>query len=396
MTGRPRLLARLLFALLGCGLAALTGATSGVAAKPGQRHATIIGTLAESSHPRGLAVAADGTVWYSGQRDFSLYAPPSAPPVGPFIGHLGPGGAPIETALAEGTAAGPPVAVPGGDVWFPEVHRVEGVPSSVEVVGFSSAGQTQAYPVDAGVTDIDALTTMGGDLWFSGTALVDGTERGVIGRVSLATAGSVSVFPLRPGCAAREALAATPDEVWFGEYCPGSAPRKGSGRAKLGAIEATGSISRLPLPKGERPIAVAAASDSDVWVGMANRHYRRPTNLVHLGAGGRERQIRAPGAQFAGMAIGPEGRLWFATSNRGLYYNQLASIGQDGSRSRPIAVGTPRSGNYGAEDLTTGPEGTLWFSANLAGFLGIGGGGGARLMENEDLERSAGVIGQVR
>jgi streptogramin lyase len=376
--------------LLGvCILASLLATTAG-AAKPGERHAKILGTLAEGAHIGSLAVTADGTAWFSGYRSPVYGGTYNRESEGPIIGSLSLGGKPTETPLAKGTSVSGPVAVPGGDVWFAESHKNEGAAPTVEFVGHSPAGQTQTYPVGSGVTQIEAVRTLGGDLWFSGKASIGGAERGVIGRVSLASAGAVSIYPLEPGCAAGEALAATADKVWFAEYCPGSAPQNGTGRANLGAVDGSGSITRVPLPDAEQPVAVAAASDAEVWVGMQSPYPRRPEHLVLLEATGTEKQIRVPGAIFAGMAVGSEGRLWYSSSYRNTYYDHLASIGPAGHSSHPIYVGDR------ARYLILGPDGNLWFSAEAAGSFSIGGGGGSRLMEGESLERSPGKIGVLR
>lgn len=111
----------------------------------------------------------DGTVWYTGFHTQLYGTSPGAlsyegkNPEGPFIGQLAPGGTPTETTLPEGDTAGPPVAAPGGDVWYPESHEDAAGEAAFEVVGFSAANQTQSYPVGSGVTRIGAMTTMGGD-----------------------------------------------------------------------------------------------------------------------------------------------------------------------------------------------------------------------------------------
>jgi streptogramin lyase len=241
------------------------------------------------------------------------------------------------------------------------------------------------------------MATMGGNLWFSGWASVDGAERGVIGRIEPGAAGALSLFPLEPGCGAGEAFTATADTIWFGESCPltssySSTPPE---RASLGQMNSTGTIARLPLPAGEQPIAVAAGSDASVWVGMRNDYYRRPSSLVHVEAGGNLVERRVRYASFGGMAVGPEGRLWFASLDEGPYYDAIASIGPAGRKSRPICV----SGKHYCEgeigELTTGPEGILWYAAGPAASHGIGGGGGSGLIEEENLARAAGFIGRV-
>ena len=380
-----------------CVTALLLAAAAAGAAKPGERHGKIVTFLPTvGAQLSKLAVAGDGTVWYSGYRTYYYEGTYDREAEASTIGHLTPGGQPTETALPKGTSAGGPVAVPGGDVWYPETDANEGAAPTVEVVGFSVAGGSQAYPVGAGVTEIDAMTTMGGDLWFSGSTGTGEGRRGVIGRVSLTGAATVSLFQLEPGCAAGEALGAGVDKVWFGEYCPGAAPTKGTGRAALGSIDATGSIARLPLPPKQKPVAVATAADSEVWVGMEPTRPGRPAPLVHLDAAGVETQMRVPYARFDGMTVGAEGRLWFSSVVQGPYYSGLASIGPAGHRSRPFCTGGSRNCSQAAEALASGPEGTLWFVGDLAGSFGTGGGGGAGLIEGEALQKARGVIGVVR
>ncbi|MFT3864482.1 MAG: hypothetical protein QM729_09425 [Solirubrobacterales bacterium] len=377
--------------------ALLVAAAPAGATKPGARRAKVLGTLAKGAHPSRLAIGSDRTVWYSGVHTVYYGGEWSQDNEGSFIGHLSPGGTPTETTLEPGTFAGQPVVVPGGDVWYPESHENAQGDTAFEVVGYSAAGRTQRYAVGSGVTDIDTMVTMDGNLWFSGWATVEGAERGVIGRIELG-AGALALFPLEPGCGAGEALAATADTIWFGESCPmtsssSSRPLEGS---NLGKIDSSGTITRLALPAGDRPIAVAAASDASVWVGMRNDNYRRPSPLVHLDASGKLVGRRVWGASFHGMTVGREGRLWFSSIVQPTVYDGIASIGPAGHKSRPICVSGKRYCAGGISELTTGPEGTLWYAAGPAASHGIGGGGGSGLMEEENLERAAGFIGRVR
>jgi streptogramin lyase len=395
----PSALIKLSVALALLVIVAMSGTVARAgAARPETGKSFVVGTLASGVHPRRLAIASDGIAWYSGNLTFPQKGLDLGTGEAGFIGHLNRGGRPTRIALGDGTRAGAPVATPDGDVWFPESHEERGGTTSLQVVGYSPTGGTQSYPVGAGVTEIAGTAQLGGDIWFSGTAVLEGAARGVIGRVDLGAAGTVALFPLEPDCGAGGAITATADRIWFGESCP-AAPSSGpsSERSALAEVDASGKITRLPLPTGDRPVAVTAASDTSVWVGMENPHYRRPTSLVHLDASGSLTSTRVRGANFPGMAVGPEGRLWFAA----LYpnfdqYDGLASIGPAGRRTRVICVTRNDYCELGIEQLAAGPQGELWWAAGLAPSHAIGGGGGSGLIEGEDLQRSRGFIGRVR
>jgi streptogramin lyase len=385
-------------------LALLLAGSPAEAAKPRPSHGRLVGTLAEAAHPEWLTVGGDGTVWYSGYHTRFYGTPPGAlsyegkNPAGPFIGHIAPGGTASETTLPEGDTAGQPVAIPGGDVWYPESHQDAAGEAAFEVVGFSAAGETQSYPVGSGVTRIEAMTTLDGDLWFAGSALLAGVQRGVIGEVALTAAGAVTLHPLEPGCGAGEAITATSDAIWFGEDClrAGGEGTKQAASSSLGRIAPSGQVSRQALPAGDRPVAVAANSDGSVWVGMRNSDYRKPTPLVHFRSGRPPQRLRVPGARFYGMAIGPEGRLWFPSLFSPISYNGIASIGPGGKRSRPTCAVKMRGCGIEVDALEPGPGGKLWFTAGAAYLLYHGGGGETGLLENIDQERSPGYIGYLR
>ncbi len=383
-------------------LAFLLAGAPAAAKPPRSPRGRLVGTLAESAHSEWLAVGGDGTVWYAGVHTRFYGTPPGSYSYeggaeGFFIGHVSPGGTLSETTLPKGDTAGQPVAVPGGDVWYPESHEAAGG-ADFEVVGFSVAGQTQSYPVGSGVTWIETMTTMDGDLWFAGSALVGGAKRGVIGKVAPADAGAVTLYQLEPGCRAGEALTATSDAIWFGEYCPraGRAGAKRHASSSLGRIDSSGRITRRALPPGDRPVAVAARSDATVWVGMGDGDYRKPARLVRVRADGSPQLLRVPGARFYGMAIGPEGRLWFSSTFAPTRYNGVASIGPDGKRSRPVCAVKMHGCGIEVKSLRAGPEGKLWFTAGPAFSLYNGGGGETGLLTQIEVARAPGSIGYLR
>jgi streptogramin lyase len=379
-------------------VALLVAASPAGARKPGARRGKAVGKLVDGAQPGALAVGGDGTVWYSGLHTRYYGGEYEEGNEGSFIGYLTPGGKPTETTLHPGTYAGQPVVGPAGEVWFPESHKDAQGNVSLEIVAYSTAGKTQSSGVGSGVTEIDAMAAMGGDLWFSGLANIEGGERGVIGKIELGAAGALTVFPLEPGCGAGKAFTATADSIWFGESCPPPpiTSNQPPERSNLGQMNSTGAITRHPLPAADQPIAVAPGPDASVWVGMRNIDYRKPSSLVRLQAGGNLVERRVRYASFGGMTVGPEGRLWFASMVRGPYYNALASIGPGGRKSRPICVSGKHYCEGEISELTVGPEGSLWYAAGPAASHGSGGGGGSGLMEYESLQRAAGFIGRVR
>jgi streptogramin lyase len=381
---RPTLLPFALFAILG---ALLVAAPAG-AAKP-----KLVHTFGEGVHPGALAVDGEGAAWFVGSKNYPARS--SGPSY--FIGRLGPEGKVSRFPIAAGHGAGAPVAMPGGDVWFSEVPKSGPEAAGVaEVVGFTAAGQAQSYALGSEVVAIEAMTQMGGELWFSGKAMIAGSEQSTLGSVAVSTGGAVRLFPLPSGCRA-PAITATATAVWFGETCErGTIPQAELAGSAVGTIDAAGNITRQPIAIVDVPQSAAAGPEGTVWFGTTVGNYNlAESRAVRITAAGELAEFKVPEAGFFdGVAVGPEGRLWFDLFGYVDRRHPLGSIGPAGHIGRRGCLERQSCG-LSPSGFTTGPEGDLWF-VGLSADRANGGGGGAGLMQEEAFEREPGTIWRLR
>ena len=144
------------------------------------------------SHPHDVAAAADGGVWYTGQRDGTL-------------GHLDPASGEVTTiALGDGSAPHGVIVGPDGAPWITDgglnaIVRVD--PATHEVAVFPLPADRPGANLNTAAFDGDGV------LWFTG-------QSGIYGRLDPAE-GVVEVFDA-PGGRGPYGITATPDgEIWY-------------------------------------------------------------------------------------------------------------------------------------------------------------------------------------
>jgi virginiamycin B lyase len=144
------------------------------------------------SHPHDVAPAADGGVWYTGQRTGVL-------------GHLDPATGDIrEIPLGAGSAPHGVVTGPDGAAWITDSGRN----AIVRVDGETDAVRAFELPADRPNTNLNtAAFDASGTLWFTGRA-------GIYGRLDPAT-GEIAVFDDPEGRGPYGITATPGGEIWY-------------------------------------------------------------------------------------------------------------------------------------------------------------------------------------
>lgn len=187
------------------------------------------------SHPHDVAPAADGGVWYTGQRTGVL-------------GHLDPATGDIrEIPLGAGSAPHGVITGPDGAAWITD----SGLNAIVRVDGETDAIRTFDLPSDRRDANLNtAVFDPSGTLWFTGQA-------GVYGRLDPGT-GDIAVFD-DPEGRGPYGITATPDgDVWYASLA-------GSHIAKVDPGTGTATIVEPPTAdQGAR--RVWSDSRGRIWV----------------------------------------------------------------------------------------------------------------------------------
>jgi virginiamycin B lyase len=144
------------------------------------------------SHPHDVAPAADGGVWYTGQRKGVL-------------GHLDPATGDIrEIPLGAGSAPHGVITGPDGAAWITDSGRN----AIVRVDGETDAVRAFELPADRPNTNLNtAAFDASGTLWFTGQA-------GIYGRLDPAT-GEIAVFDDPEGRGPYGITATPGGEIWY-------------------------------------------------------------------------------------------------------------------------------------------------------------------------------------
>lgn len=252
-------------------------------------HITSTGEISEialekpKAFPHPIAVAADGTVWFS------------ATGYGGGLLHRTPGGDLVES----------PQLAPGP--WMALVVEASGVVWGTNVFNKSGQGQIWRMGVDGGVkyfaippdpTRPGSQAAPGGltidregNLWCAG---------GVTDIVRLTPAsGAIRHFTTADPEDLFNGVAATPDgSIWFTRRLT----------KKVGRISPSGQISSYDVDEGA-PWEIIVAPDGNLWVSS----YRLDT-ITRLEPTGATRQYHLPFAVGA-TAAGPDGEIWFSGGN---------------------------------------------------------------------------------
>jgi virginiamycin B lyase len=273
-----------------------------------------------SGNATGIAVAADGNVW------FTL-------PAAAIVAELDPAtGAVHETALEPSSDPTSITVGADGSVWFTlqagnAIGRL--VPAGDLVV--------YALPNDgSGPAGIAAADD--GSVWF--------TERfgDRIGRIDLD--GTISEWATGGALSGPQGIAVGPDgTIWFSAQTSGA----------LGAlVPATGAMTAVDLGVTSLPAGVAVGDDGDVWVSL-----RRSGSLARYtpDTGAIETIALTADGRPSGIAVGPDGGVWVAETAAGL----LTRIDPETHH-----IGSVDLGPTSPQNVASDPSGFVWVSEPMA------------------------------
>ena len=302
---------------------------------------------AEGIIPSGITAGPDGNLWFT----YAGTIGPGADGVG-NIGRITPSGRirqfPIPTAIS--TTESSPQAItagPDGNLWFTEQ-------GTGKIGRITPSGRISQFllPSGSGTPEAPEAITAGpdGNLWFTVTVTNIVGEfgsnsisvSGKIGRIT--TSGAISEFPI-PTANRPEAITAGPDgNLWFTENESG----------KIGRITPTGAISEFPIPTAEsRPTGITAGPDGNLWFTESNIGASKIGRITPTGAIS-EFPIPTANSVPVGITAGPDGNLWFTEWSTGMI-GRITPSGTISEFPIPAAHSIPVG-------ITAGPDGNLWFT----------------------------------
>jgi streptogramin lyase len=323
--------------------------------------------------PRELVVGAEGDLWFSVRN------------VG-AIGRVGPAGG--ITEYEEGLEGASPTGLivgPGGDIWFglkvdnqhSYIGRIDAA-GSVTLYGgllthtspdhlalgpegnvwFVSSGGTRpsigyVTPLGAGAQfelpgyPDDLAAGPGGNMWF--TYGEEGSA--AIGRAVLEEGGGSTITLFRAGLGAKSApgqLVAGPDgNLWFVDRPAGA----------VGRVTPSGDISEFGSVEA-RPEQIVAGAGGDLWV-------RESHGVGRITTSGVWSHVEVPplqeGRRAEGIALGPEGDLWFAAEASTEYLHPNGTVGRVTPTGRVTDYGAGLPPGSAPMEIVPGGGSDLWF-----------------------------------
>jgi virginiamycin B lyase len=281
--------------------------------------------LADGTIPFGIALGAEGVVWFTERGTDS---------VGTIAldGTLG-----SRTTLAAGADPTAIAAGPDGTVWF----TMQGL----NAIGrLDTDGALSEYPLPSdNAMPAGIAPGPDGAMWF--------TERNGhrIGRIELD--GTISEYPIPSSVPGPMGIAAGPDgAMWFTE-------QRGN---RIGRITAGGDVTEWALPvAGSLPSGIAAGPDGAMWFTL------RATNEIgRITVAGEITTLPVPtaGSDPTGIAAGWDGAMWFTGPDTDL----IGRAALDGSITEfplPTVSSSPFS-------IVGGPDDAVWFTEGNAHAIG--------------------------
>jgi streptogramin lyase len=317
----------------------------------------------ERAQPRGMVVAADGTLWFT--NNFNE------------IGHTTPAGA--VTYYTDPGIQGPAGITVGPDaaLWFTNgAGSIGKVTTAGAVTIFRDPSIQGGYQIATGPD---------GALWFGNPASSS------IGRIT--TAGAVTSFTA-DGIGAPGGITSGPDgNLWFtngpssiGRSTPDGAvttfhdpsihaPRAlvtggdgalwflnaASPTTTLGRITTAGAVASFPGPAAARTDAIAAAPDGSIWF-FADQHLWRATTAGAVSEVKDFTDHTDPSSESAvtSMVFTPDGDLWYVQTYTRAYGGGYPITTRRIGR-RTAAGAFEFVVNGGTQSLTVGPDGSIWY-----------------------------------
>jgi streptogramin lyase len=179
--------------------------------------------------------------------------------------------------------------------------------------------------------------------------VVAGTDRGLwmtdpaAARVLRVTReGAVHAVPVGGTPSATAVFAG--ERLWFGERAA----------ARITSVDPSGAIDHRALPAGAAPDIVALGPDGSIWYGDASRAV---VGSVSATGGHQAYDLASPDERVVVMTIGPGPALWLLVrSDRGLRVGRIDGAGR--------IVEDDVEPTSAARGLMQGPDGRLWFTSS--------------------------------
>lgn len=284
-----------------------------------------------AAFPHDPAVGADGTVWYTDQRNS-------------FIGRLDPESGEFQDWPTPTPSSGPHgiTVAPDGGVWY--TGNAAGRLGHLH----PETGEIREYPTP-GARDPHTLVVHGGAVWFT-------VQQGnAVGRLDPAS-GEVEVWPVEPDGARPYGIVPAPDgTLWVALF--------GTSRLLRIHPDAQPAFESVELPDADsRPRRLVVDADGVVWY---TDHRRGKIGRYDPGDGSfDELDTPTPDGQPYGIAIGPDGRLWYNESASGL----MVALDPATGAQETVRIPTPNA--IVRHMVTDSTRGRIWLA--LSGTARIG------------------------
>ena len=323
-------------------LTALSGVLSADAAKTGQITQY---NIPGAAGPNGIAVGADGNVWFGMAPPFCCNTPNFQ------IGQLTPSGQLTTFTTPSAGRVETVTRGPDGNIWFIEID-------SGQIASITPQGAVTEYPVPQVQTpngpvtpDLSGLTAgPDGALWFG--SFYPG---GVIGRMSVY--GSVRYFTLPSSASEPTNFVAGPDgAIWFTDV----------GTGTIGRITTAGDVTSFPVPtdNGFSELAgITIGPDGNIWFTDAGANV-----IGRMTLAGNVTEFPVPSHQGrpdipSNITAGPDRALWFTLGDV-----TSPGIGRITTNGKMSEIETPNL-NPGTAGIVAGPPSrpkTVWFTETAA------------------------------
>src|ERR1700733_8344692 len=252
-----------------------------------------------------------------------------------------------------GDSLGSVVQGPDNAMWF-TLPAYGG--QSGEIGRVTASGQFTFYDIPSGaLTDVFGITSLGDDLWFTGSTLI---VPGVI--YSVSTKGVFREYRLLSNFFPNQLVAGpTRGFVWFSaSLFPGS--ESGGGNVVyyfIASMTQQGALNLYEQPVGGNYLATAVGPDDNIWMVGTNNGVSSIARMTTEGVF-TEWPTITPNDGYGGIVAGPDGALWFTEPS----VNQIGRITTSGDMSE---FSLPSSATF--PDSITSAGGELWFVYEISG-----------------------------
>jgi virginiamycin B lyase len=237
----------------------------------------------------GLQFDAHGELWFAVNTEASQ-----------AIARRSTDGAVTEFPIPEGEPVTALTFGPEGDIWF--VRSGYGESEEAQVGRMTTTGAVTQFPLEAGAHPTSITAGPDGDLWFNEEG------KGKVGRMT--PDGEVQLFELGSKVHPRQIVAGSEGALWFGES--GQTRRYGRVSDRIGRITTGGEVTQFPVPFGKGTSRLAADSRGVVWFATDEGEFSSISPSGNVGARG---CVVSCGDPIEGLALAPDGSLWFAAAH---------------------------------------------------------------------------------